>query len=82
MSKWTRTRRDPDRTYCDPEEGRKLRRDVQRVKELVAKGLDAEDEYVELINELEPGMSPEKRKALIMQFRDAVYAQQPDLPRR
>ena len=48
----------------------------------MAKGLDAEDEYVELINELEPGMSPEKRKALIMQFRDAVYAQQPDLPRR
>jgi hypothetical protein len=47
MSKWTRTRRDPERTYCDPEEARKLRRDVQRARELVAKGLDAEPEYVE-----------------------------------
>lgn len=82
MSKWTRTRRDPERTYCDPEEARKLRRDVQRVKELVAKGLDAESEYVELINELNPGMSAEQRKKLIRQFRDAVYDQQPDLPGR
>jgi hypothetical protein len=82
MGKWTRTRRDPERTYCDPEETRKLRRDVQRVKELVAKGLDAESEYVELINELNPGMSAEQRKKLIKQFRDAVYDQQPDLPGR
>jgi hypothetical protein len=82
MSKWTRTRRDPERTYCDPEEARKLRRDVQSVKELVAKGLDAESEYVELINELRPGMGAEQRKKLIKQFRDAVYDQQPDLPGR
>jgi len=82
MSKWMRTRRDRERTYCDPEEARKLRRDVQRVKELVAKGLDAESEYVELINELNPGMSTEQRKKLIKQFRDAVYDQQPDLPGR
>ena len=82
MGKWTRTRRDPERTYCDPEEAKKLRRDVQRVKELVAKGLDAEPEYVEFINELNPEMSPEERKKLIKQFRDAVYDQQPDLPHR
>jgi hypothetical protein len=82
MSKWTRTRSDPERTYCDPEEARKLRRDLQRVKELVAKGLDAEPEYVELINELNPRMSAEERKKLIRQFRDAVYDQQPDLPGR
>jgi hypothetical protein len=50
MTKWTKTRRDPGRTYCDPEEAAKLRRDVQRVKELVRRGLDAEPEYVELIN--------------------------------
>ncbi len=82
MSKWTRTRRDPERTYCDPEEAKKLRRDVQRVKELVERGLDAEPEYVEFINKLRPGMSPKERKDLIRQFRDAVYDQQPDLPRR
>ena len=82
MGKWTRTRRDPERTYCDPEEAKKLRRDVQRVKELVAKGLDAEPEYVEFINQLNPRMNPKDRKKLIMQFRDAVYDQQPDLPHR
>lgn len=82
MTKWTRTRRDPERTYCDPEEAKKLRRDVQRVKELVEKGLDAEPEYVQLINELNPHMSREERKRLIKQFRDAVYDQQPDLPGR
>lgn len=82
MTKWTKTRRDPGRTYCDPEEAAKLRRDVQRVQELVKKGLDAEPEYVELINKLDPKMTVERRKELIMQFRDAVYAQQPDLPGR
>jgi hypothetical protein len=82
MSKWTRTRRDPERTYSDPEEAKKLRRDVQRVRELVAKGLEAETEYVELINQLNPGMTNEQRKRLIKQFRDAVYDQRPDLPGR
>jgi hypothetical protein len=26
MTKWTKTRRDPGRTYCDPDEAAKLRR--------------------------------------------------------
>ena len=82
MTKWTKSRRDPGRTYCDPEETAKLRHDVQRVKELVKKGFDAESEYVELINKLDPKMTREKRKELVKQFRDAVYAQQPDLPGR
>jgi len=82
MTKWTRTRRDPGRAYCDPEEAAKLRRDVQRVQELIKKGLDAEPEYVELINKLDPKMTAERRKELIRQFRDAVYDQQPDLPGR
>jgi hypothetical protein len=82
MTKWTKSRRDPGRTYCDPDEAARLRHDVQRVRELVEKGLDAEPEYVELINKLDPKMTREKRKELIRQFRDAVYAQQPDLPGR
>jgi hypothetical protein len=82
MIKWIKTRHDPGRTYCDPEEAAKLRRDVKRVKELVMKGLDAESEYVEFINKLEPEMTPDRRKELIKQFRDAVYEQQPDLPGR
>ncbi len=83
MSKWKSTRRDPGRTYQDEDEIKQLRRDVARVRELVEIGLEAEPEYVEVINRLEPGMTKERRKELIMQFRDAVYErQQRDLPRR
>jgi hypothetical protein len=82
MTKWTKTRRDPGRTYGDPDEAAKLRRDMQRVRELVKRGLEAEPEYTELINKLDPKMTKERRKELIKQFRDAVYAQQPDLPGR
>jgi hypothetical protein len=82
MTRWTKPRRDPGRTYCDPEEAARLRRSVQRVRELVEKGLDAEPEYVELINKLDPKMTKERRKELIKQFRDAVYDQRPDLPGR
>ena len=76
MSKWKKTRRDPGRTYEDEEAIAQLRKDVGRVKELVVAAsegsLDAEPEYVKIINRLEPGMAKERRKELIMQFRDAV----------
>jgi ribosome recycling factor len=53
------------------------------VRELVEIGLEAESDYVDLINKLEPGMTKDRRKELIKQFRDAVYEhQQRDLPRR
>jgi len=82
MSKWTRTRRDPGRTYDDEAE-RELRKDVKsRLRELVEIGLEAESDYVELINTLEPGMTNERRKELIRQFRDGVYEQQQRGPRR
>jgi len=82
VSKWTRTRRDPGRTY-DDEAVRELRKDVTRVRELVEIGLEAETDYVDLINKLEPGMTKDRRKELIKQFRDAVYEhQQHGLPRR
>lgn len=82
MSKWAKTRRDPGRTYCDPEEVKKLRKAVARVRELVEEGLSAEPEYVKVVNTLEPNMTKERRKELIKQFRDAVYDRQPDLPGR
>jgi ribosome recycling factor len=75
MSKWTKTRRDPGRTY-DDEAVRELRKDVTRVLELIEIGLEAESDYVDLINRLEPEMTKAKRKELIKQFRDAVYEQQ------
>jgi hypothetical protein len=76
MSKWTKTRRDPGRTYQDEEEARLLRADMKRIAELVAEAAagndEAEPEYVRIINRLEPTMGKEKRKDLIRQFRDAV----------
>jgi hypothetical protein len=76
MSKWTRTRRDPGRTYHDEAE-RELRKDVKsRLRELVEIGLEAESAYVDLVDTLEPGMTKARRKELIRQFRDGVYEQQ------
>jgi len=76
MSKWTKTRRDPGRTYQHEQEAKQLRDDLKRVKELIAEAAEGNDEaestYVGIINRLEPTMGKEKRKDLIRQFRDAV----------
>jgi len=83
MGKRIKTRRDPGRTYQDEDEIRQLRRDVARVRELIDIGLEAEGDYVEIINRLEPEITKERRKELIKQFRDAVYErQQRGLPHR
>jgi Zn-dependent M32 family carboxypeptidase len=80
MSKWTKSRRDPGRTYQDEDEARKFRDVLRRVKELVAEAAagndEAESEYVVIINRAEPEMTKERRKELIRQFRDAVAAHQ------
>lgn len=80
MSKWTKTRRDPGRTYQDEDEVGRLRAAAKRVRELVSEAAEgnqqAEAEYVGIINKLEPKMEKERRKALIKQFRDAVADQQ------
>lgn len=76
MSKWTKTRRDPGRTYQHEQETKLLRDDMKRVKELIAEAAEGNEEaettYVGIINRLEPMMTKEKRKDLIRQFRDAV----------
>lgn len=79
MSKWTKTRRDPGRTYQSENEAAQLREDMKRVRELVeaaAEGsLDAEPNYLKILNRLEPEMSVQRRQELLMQFRDAVLEQ-------
>jgi uncharacterized tellurite resistance protein B-like protein len=76
MSKWTKTRRDPGRTYQNEVEAKLLRDSMKRIPELVEEAAvgneDAEPEYVRIINRLEPEMDKERRKELIRQFRDAV----------
>ena len=76
MSQWTKTRRDPGRTYQDADAAKELRKAMARVRELVAIGIEAEPEYVEIINRLEPEMTTERRKELIRQFRGAVFEHQ------
>jgi hypothetical protein len=80
MSKWTKSRRDPGRTYQDEEEAKLLRDTMKRIKELVEEAAagneEAEPEYVRIINRLEPEMTKERRKELIRQFRDAVAGHQ------
>src|ERR1019366_4334444 len=42
MTKWTKTRRDPGRTYLDEETLQRNRRMLERVRELVECGIEAE----------------------------------------
>ena len=74
MSKWTRTRRDPGRTYQDEYEARQLRADMRRVRELVLEAAEgnlvleaaegnteAEDAFLKVIKTVELAMTKERR---------------------
>lgn len=76
MSKWTRTRRDPERDYTDQEKLERKRRMLERLYDFVEAGIEAESEFVNAVKESEPDISKEKLQELIMRFRDAVYEKQ------
>ncbi len=76
MSKWTRTRRDPARSYTDEEKRERKRRMLERLHEFVGAGIEAEPEFVEVAKEADPDISKEKLKELITLFRAAVYERQ------
>jgi hypothetical protein len=76
MSKWTKTRRDPGRTYLDEERLQRTRRMLARIHELVESGIEAEPEVVEAAKAANPEITEEQLKEVIMLFRDAVYSQQ------
>jgi hypothetical protein len=60
MSKWTKTGRDPGRTYLDEEKLQRKKRMLSRIFELVKVGLEAEPEVVVAAKEADPGITPEK----------------------
>lgn len=66
MSKWTKTHRDPSRTYQDEKAQKDLREAMRRVEELVAEAAlgndEAESEYVAIINRAQPGMDKKKER--------------------
>lgn len=76
MSKWTRTRRDPGRSYTDEEKHERKRRMLARLQDFVEAGIEAEPEFVQAAKEADPEISKEKLKELITQFRAAVYDRQ------
>jgi hypothetical protein len=76
MTKWTRTRRDPGRSYSDEEKRQRKQRMLARLHEFVEAGIEAEADFVEAAKEADPEISKEKLKELITLFRDAVYERQ------
>lgn len=76
MTKWTKTRRDPGRSYTDEEKRERKRTMLERLHEFVEAGIEAEPDFVEAAKEAEPELSKEKLKELIMRFRAAVYDRQ------
>jgi hypothetical protein len=78
MTKWTKTRRDPGRTYVDEEKRQRNRRMLARVHELVESGIEAEPEVVKAAKEANPEITEDELKELIMLFRDGVYSRQHD----
>jgi hypothetical protein len=82
MSKWTKTRRDPGRTYTDAEKIQRRNRLLARIPELVESGIEAEREVVIAAREANGDITPQQLQEIILLFRDAVYErQQRDLRR-
>jgi hypothetical protein len=76
MSRWSKTRRDPGRTY-DDDAAVELRRTAKaRIEQLVAAGSEAEPDFVELMKILKPDISQQELKERIRQFRAAVFERQ------
>jgi hypothetical protein len=77
MSKWTRTRRDPGRTYIDEEAQKFNAKMVERMKWFLAEGsADDEPAYVQAVKDAMPNVSKEELKEFVKQFRDVISARQ------
>jgi len=74
MSKWTKTRRDPGRTYTN-EGTERTQRMLARMRQFLEDGVpEDEPEFVIAVKAAKPGITPEELANLIMQFRDVVFA--------
>ena len=76
MTKWTKTRRDPGRTYTDEEKRERKKRMLAQLNEFVEAGIEAEPDFVRAAKEVDPEISNDKLKELITLFRAAVYEKQ------
>ena len=83
MSKWTRTRRDPGRTYTD-EDTERTKRMIARVRRFFEEGVpEDEPEFIAAVKAAKPKITASELKDVITQFRAVVSErQQRDLGRR
>ncbi len=83
MSKWTKTRRDPGRSYKDATTER-TERMIARVREFLEEGVpEDEPEFIAAVKEAKPKITASELKDVITQFRAVVSErQQRDLGRR
>ena len=83
MTRWTRTRRDPGRSYAD-EATERTERMIARVRKFLEEGVaEDEPEFVVAVKEAKPKITASELKDVIRQFRAVVSErQQRDLRRR
>jgi phosphoribosyl-ATP pyrophosphohydrolase len=83
MSKWTRTRRDPSRSYTDANT-EQTERMIARVRKFIEEGVpEDEAEFVVAVKAAKPKITPSELKEVITQFYAVVSErQQRDLKRR
>jgi hypothetical protein len=83
MTRWTRTRRDPGRSYAD-EATERTERMIARVRKFLEEGVaEDEPEFVVAVREAKPKITASELKDVIRQFRAVVSErQQRDLRRR
>jgi hypothetical protein len=82
MSKWTRTRRDPGRTYSD-EDTERTERMIARVRKFLEEGVpEDEPEFIAAVKEAKPKITASELRDVIMQFRAVVSGRQQRGPGR
>jgi len=76
MSKWTRTRRDPGRSYTD-ESTERTERMIARVRKFLEEGVpEDEPEFIVAVKEAKPKITASELRDVIMQFRAVVSERQ------
>jgi hypothetical protein len=82
MSKWTKTRRDPGRSYTD-ETVERTERMIARVRKFLEEGApEDEPEFIVAVKEAKPKITASELKEVIKQFRAVVSERQQRAPGR
>jgi predicted phosphohydrolase len=76
MGKWTRTRRDPGRTYSD-EDTERTERMIARVRRFFEEGVpEDEQEFIVAVKTAKPKITASELKDVVTQFRAVVSERQ------